>query len=84
MTTAYFLCRSVTHAQKIDRLLKFNYIQSSIERPERNITQSSCVYAVAVSDVFLGEAIEVLKRKNVLPVKLIISETGKPAREVFI
>ncbi len=71
MNYAYLTSRSVTYAQKMERALRRSDILARIERPEREITEKGCAYAVVVSETFLPEAMEVLRYNGLFPVKVV-------------
>ena len=75
--------RSVTYAQRMKAFLDRGGIACVIVRPDIEITKGSCAYAVNISQTFLPEAIEILKRNKILPVRVILIE-GMQYREIRI
>ena len=77
-------CRSVTYAQKMKRMLENNGIAASIVRPDINLTKGSCAYAVNISQVFLPEAVSVLRSNMTPPIKIILIERNNLYRELHL
>ena len=74
MDNVFLTSRSVTYAQRMERALKRNGIFARIERPEQEITERGCAYAVVISETFLAEALEVLRYNGLPPVKVVAKE----------
>ena len=67
--------KSLTFAQKMKIILNSAGIIANIVRPDIEITQSSCAYAVLIQETFFPEAIEKLSKKGIAPVRaFLISE----------
>lgn len=77
-----FVCRSATNAQKIKKLLERAGIQARIVRPNLQLTGGECGYAVRISDVFLAEALDLLKKSRLTPNKIYVSDTTGRYREM--
>ncbi len=77
MNLVYLTSRSVTYAQRMEKVLRKNGISAAIERPEIKMTEQSCAYAVVISQGYLPEALEILRRRNLMPVKVIVEENGE-------
>lgn len=69
--------RSLTFAQKMKAILNSSGIMANIVRPDIEITQKSCAYAVMIQESFLPEAIDILSQKGIVPVSaFLISDDG--------
>ena len=69
--------RSLTFAQKMKAVLNSDGIISNIVRPDIEITQNNCAYAVMIQESFLPEAIDILSRKGIIPIRaFLVSEEG--------
>ncbi len=84
MNSVFLTSRSVTYAQRMERALRRNGISAHIERPEREITERGCAYAVVVSESFLPEAMEVLRYNGIFPVKVVARDEYEGYREIRI
>ncbi len=84
MNLVFLTSRSVTYAQRIERTLRKNGISARIERPEIRLTEKSCAYAVVISQGFLPEALEILRKSNLMPVKVIVEEENGEFRVLRI
>lgn len=64
-------------------LLKYG-IEARIERPDIKLTQRSCAYAVVVSEGFLPEALDILSKNRLVPVRAFIRDETGGYREISI
>ena len=64
--------RSLTFAQKMKSILNSAGIIANIVRPDIEITQNSCAYAVLIQESFLPEAIDHLSKKGIFPVRAFL------------
>lgn len=74
MQKALFICRSQTEAFAAYRLLESAGIRGVLTRPPREISTSSCSYAVRVNGEDLTAAQNYLAEKNFLPCKVHMLE----------
>ena len=74
MHKALFICRSQTEAFAAYRLLEAAGIRGVLTRPPRELSSSSCSYAVRVNGTDLTAAQKYLTEKNFLPCKVHILE----------
>ncbi len=74
VNSVYLTSRSITYAQRMEKVLIKNGISAHIERPELEITERGCAYAVVVSEGFFAEAIDVLRYNGILPVKAVVRD----------
>lgn len=77
-------CKSVTHAQRIRKILINAGVPAAIVRPDIELTKRNCAYAVNISQGYLGEAIETLKYNRVLPNRTMLIESDGSYREIYI
>ncbi len=82
MAGILFMCRSMTHAYKIIRALKSGGIMAEIVRTDIKIAKQSCVNAVKISQIYFPEAMEILQKNNILPIKIILIEQDGNYREL--
>ncbi|MBQ8003791.1 MAG: DUF3343 domain-containing protein [Oscillospiraceae bacterium] len=76
--------KSVTYAQQMKKTLEQNGFFAEIVRPDTELTKGSCAYAVNISQKFLPEAMEILRRNRIPPVRVILIEGRKLYREIRI
>lgn len=84
MNSVFLTSRSVTLAQRMERALRKHRISASIERPDISLTDESCAYAVVISEMYLPEAIEILRNNNLFPRKVVVEEGMGNFREISI
>ena len=84
LNSVFLTSRSVTLAQRMEKALRKNRIPARIERPDISITDGSCAYAVVISELYLPEAVELLRNNSLLPRKIIIEEGLGNFREIYI
>lgn len=77
-----FICRSATYAQKMKNLLLQAGIEARVVRPNLKLTDGECGYAVRISDVFLAEALELLRQKRMEPMRVLVSDANHRYREM--
>ena len=82
MHDCLLICQSITFAQKIKKILIRAEIEARIVRPNLQLTDGECGYAVRISNVFLAEAIDELKQKRVLPQKILVFDGNGRYREM--
>ena len=61
--------KSLTFAQKMKSILNSGGIIADIVRPDVEITQNNCAYAVIIQQSFLPEAVEMLLNKAFILLK---------------
>ncbi len=76
--------KSVTYAQQMKKTLERNGFFAEIVRPDTELTKGSCAYAVNISQKFLPEAIELLRKNRTPPVRVILIEGKKIYRELRV
>ncbi len=65
MLSGYMIVlRSVTYAQRAVRVLSKNGISGHVVRPDIKMLDSGCGFAVKVSETYLAEAIEILRKNS--------------------
>lgn len=84
MSGCLLLCRSVTYAQRTKKVLERIGIQCRIVRPNLHLSDGECSYAVRISEVFLAEALDVLKENRIPPQKILISDVNGKFREMTV
>ncbi len=84
VNSVFLTSRSLTYAQRMEKVLKKNGVSARIERPELQITERGCAYAVVVSEGFFAEAIDVLKYNGLFPVKAVVRDEYNGYREIDI
>ncbi len=70
MCGCLFVCRSLTNAQRMSRLLERSGISASVVRLPGIIDGSGCGYSVKVSEKRLGDALVIVRRAGMSPVKV--------------
>lgn len=84
MNSVYLTSRSITYAQRMQKVLVKNGISAHIERPELQIAERGCAYAVVVSEGFFAEAMEVLGYNGLLPVKAVMHDEHNGYRVIDV
>ena len=69
--------KSLTFAQKMKSILNSGGIIADIVRPDVEITQNNCAYAVIIQQSFLPEAVEMLLNKGIVPVRVFLVSEDK-------
>lgn len=77
------ICRSITHAQRISRLLQRKGVWHQIVRVPMGLIKSGCGYAVKVREQQLSLSLEHLRREHVPYVSVFVDE-GNRFREVSV
>ena len=70
------LSRSITHAQRMSRILERAGITARFFRPPMGLTDRSCGYAVRVSADRLSAALEQLREGGLWPSKIFYFDGG--------
>ena len=78
-----FAARSVTHAQRMARLLSDAGISAKIRRAGAAIPERGCGYTLEVSAKYFARAAQACRAGSVLPVKALLSSNGT-MREVAL
>ena len=79
------LSRSITHAQRMSRVLERAGITARFFRPPMGLTDRGCSYAVRIGEGTLPEALERLRAENLLPMRIFYSAGGDGAfREIMM
>ena len=68
----------------MQKILRKSRIPAEIVRPDIRITDGNCAYAVLISEFYLPEAIEILRRGNLTPGKVILEEKYGEYREISV
>ena len=78
------ILRSVTYAQRAVRVLSKNGISGHVVRPDIKMINGGCGFAVKVSETYLAEAIETLKRSSFDFDTVLIVEKDGSFREMKV
>ena len=70
------LARSVTYAQRMQRVLERAGIRCQIARAPRELTDLGCAYTVRLAVQDLTQALIVLHRESLDPVQIFLNERG--------
>ena len=70
------IARSVTHAQRMQRLLGRGGLRSQIFRAPRELTDLGCAYAVQIRQSELAQALTLLHRERMEPVQIYLVQHG--------
>lgn len=70
------LARSVTYAQRMQRVLERAGIRCRIARAPRELTDLGCAYTVRLAVQDLTQALIVLHRESLDPVQIFLNERG--------
>lgn len=64
------LSRSITHAQRMSRVLERAGITARFFRPPMGLTDRGCSYAVRIGEGYLPAALERLRSEGLLPMRV--------------
>ena len=78
MDTCIITFRSVTPAQRGERLLQSIGIRCSVQRTPRVLAEQGCGYSLRVSASQLSMAVEYLRRKGIAYRKTYCMRSGNP------
>ena len=78
------LSRSITHAQRMSRILEWAGITARFFRPPMGLTDRGCSYAVRVNAESLPSAIERLRAEGLLPMRVFRVESDGTFSETTI
>ncbi len=81
MNGCLFICRSSTFAQRMKNALLRGGVEARIVRPNLKLTNGACGYAVRVSEVFMAEALAILKEKRLEPERVLLADSDGRFRE---
>ena len=70
------LARSVTYAQRMQKVLDRAGIRCRIFRAPRTLTDMGCAYAVYVAVEDMTTAFDILRRSSLAPVKIFFNQQG--------
>ena len=71
------LARSVTYAQRMQRVLERAGVRCRIARAPRDLTELGCAYAVRIAVSNLPEALSALHKDRLDPVQIFIYQQGQ-------
>lgn len=80
----YYLivCRSLTYAQRTSLILERVGISAPIQRTPTYIAEGGCSYVVRIPERHLSAALSALKRAEMTPSKIYLSDLDGGVREV--
>ncbi len=81
MNGCIIILRSVTYAQRAKRALEKAGVSAYVIKPDASLVGNGCGFAVKVSEGYLAEAIDILKKQNYEVGKIYIA-TGDGYREL--
>ena len=76
------LSRSITHAQRMSRVLERSGITARFFRPPMGLTDRGCSYAVRVGEGALQAALERLRAEGLLPTRVFEALDDGTFREI--
>lgn len=79
----FILARSVTFAQRMQKLLERNGIRCQIARASRDMTDLGCAYTVRVAAGDLSAALAILRGSSLAPLQIFSYRLGR-YREVSL
>ena len=78
------LSRSITHAQRMSRVLERAGITARFFRPPLGLTDRGCSYAVRIGEGALSPALEHLRAEGLLPMRVFYAERDGAFSEISI
>lgn len=76
------LCRSITHAQRMNSALERVGVRGWISRPPVGLTDKGCSYAVRIGKPYLDAAMQQLYALQLLPERVFLSVGDGSYREI--
>lgn len=70
------LARSITYAQRMEKLLARAGIRCRIFRPPRELTELGCAYAISIAVSDLSETLSLLHRAGLDPMQVFLYQFG--------
>ena len=77
------MCRSITSAQRAERLLERSLIHAAAVKAPKTLTRSGCGYAVRIR-ADADRALTILRSNQISIGKVYLTEDGKEYREVLL
>ena len=77
------LCRSITHAQRLQETLERIGVRCRIERPPIGLSEKGCSYAVSVKPADIMAAMQHLREVRFLPERVFYSSGDGSYREIL-
>lgn len=74
MDNVFLTSKSLTYAQRMERVLRKSGIPAAIERADLAISERGCAYAVVVSEGYFAEVTAVLRYNGLMPVKAVMRD----------
>ena len=84
MSGCMIIVRSVTYAQRGVRMLERHGISAYVVRPNIEMLEGGCGFAVKVSEGYMAEAIEILKQGGFEISRALIAKPDGSYREMRI
>ena len=84
MSYYLLLSRSITHAQRMSRVLERAGITARFFRPPMGLTDRGCSYAVRIGDGSLPAAMERLRSEGLVPMRVFYAESDGSFSETAI
>ena len=78
------LSRSITHAQRMSRVLERAVITARFFRPPMGLTDRGCSYAVRIGEGSLPAAMERLRSEGLVPMRVFYAESDGSFSETAI
>ena len=75
MSYYLLLSRSITHAQRMSRVLERAGITARFFRPPMGLTDRGCSYAVRIGEGSLPAAMERLRSEGLVPMRVFYAES---------
>ena len=77
------VCRSLTYAQRAQKLLERSGISATLARAPAEATGTGCGYCAKLPGKRLADALKVLKQNGFTPVKILVSRDNGTYDEVL-
>lgn len=76
------ICRSITHAQRMNAVLQSAGVSGRIFRPPVGLTEKGCSYAIRIGAPYFAQAMRHLRLAQLLPERVFISADNGGYREI--
>ena len=77
------LCRSITHAQRMNEALEYAGVRARISRPPVGLSEKGCSYAVRIGAGAYDNAMQVFAAARLFPERVFFVSADGAYQEIF-
>lgn len=78
------VCRGLTHAQRTAAVLERSGVPGRILRTPRQVAEQGCSYSVKIAQRSLNSALTALRRSNLTPTRVYLTDSDGSYREATL